>query len=136
MKGYRFTGCRMCGDLGCTAFLQTAAIICGDCYKRATIVELTGAALLRQQGYEVMQSALNRTGVPIRGPIEIANHSGFELGIIAIGDNAARMRIARSLNLHWLRLVHSAAWVDPDAKLGTGTVVFAGAIIQAGQCGG
>jgi sugar O-acyltransferase (sialic acid O-acetyltransferase NeuD family) len=72
-------------------------------------------------------------GIPIRGAIEIANHSEFELGIIAIGDNAARMRIAHRLNLRWLTLVHSAAWVDPDAKLGTGTVVFAGAIIQAGS---
>lgn len=32
------------------------------CYKRATIVEITGPALLRQQGYEVLQSALTRTG--------------------------------------------------------------------------
>jgi sugar O-acyltransferase (sialic acid O-acetyltransferase NeuD family) len=71
-------------------------------------------------------------GVPILGPIAIADHSGFELGIIAIGDNAVRMRIARSLNLHWLTLVHSASWVDPDAKLGNGTVVFAGAVIQPG----
>lgn len=68
-------------------------------------------------------------GVPVRGPIAMAQ-SEFELGIIAIGDNAARKRIARRLNLHWLTLVHSAAWVDPDAKLGTGTVVFAGAVIQ------
>ena len=72
-------------------------------------------------------------GVPIRGPIAIADHSGFEVGIIAIGDNVARKRIASSLNLHWLTLVHSAAWVDPDAKLGAGTVVFAGAIIQPGS---
>lgn len=32
------------------------------CYKRATIVEITGSALLREQGYEVFQSALSRTG--------------------------------------------------------------------------
>lgn len=29
--------------------------------------------------------------------------------------------------------MHSAAWVDPDAKLGTGTVVFAGAVIRPGS---
>jgi hypothetical protein len=40
------------------------------CYKRATIVELTGPALLRQQGYEVLQSALNRTGYARAGSKE------------------------------------------------------------------
>jgi hypothetical protein len=32
------------------------------CYKRAAIVEITGPEPLRQQGYEVFQSALKRTG--------------------------------------------------------------------------
>jgi hypothetical protein len=32
------------------------------CYRRAVIVEIIGPALLRQQGYEVFESALNRTG--------------------------------------------------------------------------
>jgi hypothetical protein len=32
------------------------------CYKRATIIEITGSALLRKQGYEVLQSARSRTG--------------------------------------------------------------------------
>jgi sugar O-acyltransferase (sialic acid O-acetyltransferase NeuD family) len=71
--------------------------------------------------------------VPIRGPVAMADQSGFLLGIVAIGDNAVRQRIARSLNLHWPTLVHSGAWVDPDAKLGAGTVVFAGAVIQPGS---
>jgi sugar O-acyltransferase (sialic acid O-acetyltransferase NeuD family) len=71
-------------------------------------------------------------GVPVRGPIAMADQSEFELGIIAIGNNAVRKRIAHRLNLRWLTVVHSAAWVDPDAKLGTGTVVFAGAVIQPG----
>jgi hypothetical protein len=31
------------------------------CYRRAVIVEIIGPALLRQQGYEVFESALNRT---------------------------------------------------------------------------
>src|SRR4051794_36186176 len=57
-------------------------------------------------------------GVPVRGPTAIADQAGFELGIIAISDNAARKRIARSLNLRWLTLVHPAAWVDPEAQLG------------------
>jgi sugar O-acyltransferase (sialic acid O-acetyltransferase NeuD family) len=72
--------------------------------------------------------------VPVRGPVAIADQAGFELGIIAVGDNASRKRIARNLNLvHWLTLVHPAAWVDPGAKLGAGTVVLAGAVVQPGS---
>src|SRR6516165_77737 len=40
------------------------------CYKRAIIVEITGPALLRQQGYEVLQSALHRTGYARAGSKE------------------------------------------------------------------
>jgi hypothetical protein len=40
------------------------------CYKRASIVEITGTALLRQQGYEVLQSALSRTGYARAGSKE------------------------------------------------------------------
>src|SRR5690242_5826133 len=72
-------------------------------------------------------------GVPVRGPTAMADQAGFELGIIAIGDNAARKRIARSLKLRWLTLVDPAAWVDPEARLGAGTVVFAGAVIRPGS---
>jgi sugar O-acyltransferase (sialic acid O-acetyltransferase NeuD family) len=72
-------------------------------------------------------------GVPICGPSAIADNSGFEIGIVAIGDNGRRNRIASSLNPHWLTLVHSAAWVDPDAKLGASTVVLAGAVIKSGS---
>lgn len=72
-------------------------------------------------------------GVPVRGPITGVSEAGCEAGVIAIGDNAIRKKIACSIELHWLTLVHPAAWVDPAAKLGAGTVVFAGSVIQPGS---
>lgn len=50
--------------------------------------------------------------------------------VIAVGDNAARARIARARALPWTTAVHPRAYVHPSAKLGPGTVVFAGAIVQ------
>lgn len=68
-------------------------------------------------------------GVPVRGPID--DLAGKTLpGILAIGDNLARSRLASRLSLDWKTVVHPKAWVDPTVRLGPGTVVFAGAVVQ------
>ena len=74
-------------------------------------------------GQEVM-------GVPIVGPIKDAPNSG-KAGVIAIGNNRIRERISIDLDMEWATVVHKAAWVDPTVEIGEGTVVFAGAVIQA-----
>ena len=68
-------------------------------------------------------------GVPIRGPVSKAGEHG-RLGILGIGDNLERERLAGTLGLEWTAVVHPRAWVHPSARLGAGTVVFAGAIVQ------
>lgn len=70
-------------------------------------------------------------GVPVRGPVA-ENAGGFRRGVLAVGDNRARRRLANGLELEWATVVHPRAWVDPGARLGPGTVVFAGAVIQPG----
>src|SRR5439155_15968572 len=72
-------------------------------------------------------------GVPVRGPVQAAGKAGCEWGVVAIGQSAVRKEIAGSLNLRWLVLIHPAASVAPETKLGAGTVVFAGAIVQPGS---
>ncbi|MEX2140283.1 MAG: NeuD/PglB/VioB family sugar acetyltransferase [Pirellulales bacterium] len=53
-------------------------------------------------------------------------------GVIAIGDNAARERLAsQQRGRPWLTVIHPRAEVDPSARVGPGTVIFAGAIVQA-----
>lgn len=57
------------------------------------------------------------------------------VGLIAVGDNATRLRLAHELENEGWRfgvLVHPAACVAPSASLGPGTAVMAGAIIQSG----
>lgn len=69
-------------------------------------------------------------GVPVVGPIEEASAARYDLGVIAVGDNARRKALCARLRLSWLRVVHPAAYVHSSAQLGPGCVVFAGAVIQ------
>lgn len=50
--------------------------------------------------------------------------------IIAIGDNAARRRIALRLSVPFATAVHPAAVVAATATIGEGSVVMAGAVVQ------
>lgn len=70
-------------------------------------------------------------GVPVKGAIQQVSEAGFTEAVIAIGDNTVRQKLARQMdNLRWLTVVHPHTWVHPSARIGAGSVVFAGAVIQ------
>jgi sugar O-acyltransferase (sialic acid O-acetyltransferase NeuD family) len=69
-------------------------------------------------------------GAPVAGPIVEVRQGRHELGVMGIGDNSLRRRLARRIPLAWLPLVHPAAHVHPSVELGAGAVIFAGAVIQ------
>lgn len=69
-------------------------------------------------------------GNPVVGPVSrIAGDLGCP-AVIAVGDNAARRRLAGLYDLPWITVVHPTAWVDPSVQLGRGTVVLQRAVIQ------
>ena len=68
-------------------------------------------------------------GVEIQGPVSRAPELGSR-GILAIGSNRSRERLADELDLRWVTAVHPAATVHSSVEIGAGTVVFAGATIQ------
>jgi sugar O-acyltransferase (sialic acid O-acetyltransferase NeuD family) len=70
-------------------------------------------------------------GLAISGPIARLDDVPRLPGIIAVGDNALRQSIAERFDLDWLSAVHPRAHVDATADLAEGTVVMAGAVIQA-----
>jgi sugar O-acyltransferase (sialic acid O-acetyltransferase NeuD family) len=70
--------------------------------------------------------------IPVIGPIsELSSKSGTH-AIIGIGGNGTRKKLAQQLDLKWTTVVHPFAWVHPEVRLGEGTVVCAGAIVQPG----
>jgi sugar O-acyltransferase (sialic acid O-acetyltransferase NeuD family) len=69
-------------------------------------------------------------GVSVIGPLSaVPKHAGR--AVIAIGNNQMRRRVADELKeLEWVSAIHPAAVIHPSARIGGGTVVFAGALIQ------
>lgn len=73
-------------------------------------------------------------GARVRGAAsrELASRLGIGLAVIAIGSNRARAEVAQRLDglVAWASLVHPTAHLAPGVRIGEGTVVFAGAIVQ------
>lgn len=77
---------------------------------------------VRLQGGELL-------GYPVQGPDAISDDRGF----IAIGDNAARIRIAARYRGRLISLVHRSAILGRGVLLGEGSVMMAGAIVNVGS---
>lgn len=70
-------------------------------------------------------------GVPVGGPMDAIVRPDIGPAILGIGRNEARLQLARRFAaMEWVSLVHPRAWVHPSAKIGAGTVVFAGVVVQ------
>lgn len=69
-------------------------------------------------------------GVPVSGPTATVLQDLRAEVVLAIGDNAVRLRLAATACCRFVSVVHPAAIVDPTVQLGAGSVVFAGAVIQ------
>lgn len=72
-------------------------------------------------------------GFPILGGtacLEAWNDGATDF-VIGIGNNAVRKKIAEEHDINWVRLVHPSAQIGLQASIGRGTVVMAGAVINA-----
>lgn len=69
-------------------------------------------------------------GVPVRGTLDEARPADADGFVLAVGTNRDRRRLAAELDLPWFSAVHPAASVHSSVRLGAGTVVFAGAVLQ------
>ncbi|MGH9956414.1 MAG: acetyltransferase [Pyrinomonadaceae bacterium] len=70
-------------------------------------------------------------GIPVRGSLSELSSEGFRRALIAVGNNAARARIAGQFrDVEWVTAVHPRSYVHPTVTVGEGCVIFAGAVIQ------
>lgn len=71
-------------------------------------------------------------GVPVLGSIsKIDKYAGYGV-VMGISDNKLRKQVARKYsNLNWIIVRSTSAYINPSAKIGKGTVIFAGAVIGA-----
>lgn len=67
-------------------------------------------------------------GHPVRGHEAIAQ----ERGVVAIGDNQARTRIAARYRGRLVTIIHRTAFVAEDVRVGEGTVLMAGTVVNVG----
>ncbi|MDI5938932.1 NeuD/PglB/VioB family sugar acetyltransferase [Micromonospora sp. PTRAS2] len=79
---------------------------------------------------EVNRKRVQRLGVPWLGPVSSLADAGGAHVVIGVGDPRARGRVARRVDSYGLPaavLVHPDATLGADARVGEGTVLFAGA---------
>jgi sugar O-acyltransferase (sialic acid O-acetyltransferase NeuD family) len=69
-------------------------------------------------------------GVAVSGPSAPILQDPTASVVLAIGDNAARRRLAAGARCRFASVIHPSAIIDPTVRLGAGSVVFAGAVIQ------
>ena len=72
-------------------------------------------------------------GFPIIGTCEnLEKHNdGCTDFVIGIGNNAVRKLIAEKYDVNWVTVVHPSAQIAVNVSLGKGTVVMAGAVVNA-----
>ena len=80
----------------------------------------------------------SRSGVPVlcgREHLPRLRREGVEGIVIAVGDEATRINLAAiavSSGFNLCTIIHPSAVICRDVRIGAGTVVFAGGIIQTG----
>lgn len=69
--------------------------------------------------------------IPIKGGIDEFASLGQVTAVLAIGDNLTRKQIAERLPaINWLTIVHPYTCVHASVKIGQGSVILEGAIVQ------
>lgn len=69
-------------------------------------------------------------GVSVEGAI-LRDMNGE--AVVGIGDNEIRKKIVQKVSCYWQSFVHPTAIVADDVKIGKGSVIMAGAVVQPGS---
>jgi sugar O-acyltransferase (sialic acid O-acetyltransferase NeuD family) len=111
---------------------QSVAVIGAGGHAKVVISTLQAAGYIVTSVFDDDPARLGTSvmNVPVRGRVAELAQAGRRMAVIAIGDNRVREKLAREINMEWVTAVHPQSYVDSSVRLGEGSVVFAGAIIQ------
>lgn len=70
-------------------------------------------------------------GAQVIGSISEISAGRVSHAVMGIGDNRLRKLLAQQLDVEWVNVVHPFAWVDPQSRIGPGTLVCAGSVVQS-----
>lgn len=118
--------------LGKTDWPPKVCVIGGGGHAKVVIRALQESGYLVEAVYDDAPGKRGRrvAGAPVVGPVSQIAERGRIPAVIAVGDNAMRRHLASKLDLEWIIVVHPRAFVDKSAKIGRGSVICAGAVIQ------
>jgi sugar O-acyltransferase (sialic acid O-acetyltransferase NeuD family) len=107
------------------------------------------ADALERSGFEIaglvvsdLPAGTQRFGLPVLGSEfdlpRVIGGCGIDAGVIAVGDNWARSQFVARIKeiapgLRFISVIHPSAQIGRDVSIGEGTVIMAGAIVNAGS---
>jgi sugar O-acyltransferase (sialic acid O-acetyltransferase NeuD family) len=111
------------------------ARVVADIVRLARAYEVAGFLIDRQP----RRDGATFCGAPLFGgdDLERLGSAGFSHALVAVGDCAARLRLAEAVSARGFVLataVHPRATLAADVAVGLGTVVAAGAAVNPGAC--
>lgn len=112
---------------------KTIIVLGAGGHAKVVIATAHAAGFRVSRLYDDNPAMIGRTvlGVPVVGPCSDVHAMDVLGAVLAIGNNATRRRFAQALvGLPWATLIHPMTSVHETARLGAGTVVFAGSVIQ------
>lgn len=112
--------------------LQSVAVLGGGGHAKVVIQTLLDAGFPVSGVYDDAPELRGQSilGVRVRGTIQEFQPAAGVGAVCAIGNNEIRRDVVQSVNADWISAVHPAAMVAPTARIGRGTIVMAGAVIQ------
>lgn len=96
-------------------------------------------SLLRTAGFSILhcydddatKQGSTLDGLPVVGPVSSFSQGAVWKCVLAIGDNQTRRNLAKDIPwAEWATAAHTHAYVHESVRLGSGTVICAGAIVQ------
>jgi len=114
--------------------MRDAVVFGAGGYARSVAEAIILSGDLRVRAFVAPETQPSLLDIPVLNQDQWLSSGQEMCGVIAVGDNLRRSRIADHLlvsrpGFSFLQVIHPAACVSPSADIGTGSVLLAGSVI-------